>query len=232
MAVGERTTIVKYLFLDTSQFKVFGQIGDDQGFQSFFWETRRDLANRITLLIDEMLEKSGVTFEKVDLLGVCGGPGSLTGLRVGFSFMRSLAHVAEKKLVSVDLFSWAVRSLLESSKNAGNNNVGAQHFAPLPFIIPAFLDHVFLDVWDPTVNQEFQAHPRLEKKTELPSETPGFSIRSETHGFQKLEPSAEALHQIMMETLATPFDFHDLLLAKPMYVAPSQAELKLEMKSV
>ena len=62
---------MKYLFLDTSQFKVMGQIGGDTGFRTFAWETRRDLANRITTMIDEMLAAAGTTLEEIEVLSVC-----------------------------------------------------------------------------------------------------------------------------------------------------------------
>ncbi len=50
---------------------------------------------------DKLLKEHNVCPCEIDVICVSGGPGSFTGLRVGFSFARALAQVADAKLVKV-----------------------------------------------------------------------------------------------------------------------------------
>lgn len=53
-------------------------------------------------MIDEAFARCGLAFEQIDLLACVVGPGSFTGVRIGVSTAKGLAHGAGKRCVAVD----------------------------------------------------------------------------------------------------------------------------------
>lgn len=52
-------------------------------------------------IIDKVLSQSEMTLEDVDVVAVADGPGSFTGLRIGISTAKGLAHALGKPIVGV-----------------------------------------------------------------------------------------------------------------------------------
>lgn len=53
-------------------------------------------------MVDEALFRAGLTLREMDLLGCVVGPGSFTGVRIGVSTVKGLAHGTDKPCVAVD----------------------------------------------------------------------------------------------------------------------------------
>jgi len=84
----------------------------------------------VLCLIEKLLSKSKLKLKDLDCLGVCVGPGSFTGIRLGLSTMKALAYAVNKPLVgfkSLDLLAWAVRNKFEDilciAQDAKRNNI-------------------------------------------------------------------------------------------------------------
>ena len=62
------------------------------------------LTHSVNLLpmIDTAFESTGLTIQDMDRLAVVTGPGSFTGVRIGVSTLKGLAHGANKPCVAVD----------------------------------------------------------------------------------------------------------------------------------
>ncbi|MDD5617745.1 MAG: tRNA (adenosine(37)-N6)-threonylcarbamoyltransferase complex dimerization subunit type 1 TsaB [Candidatus Omnitrophica bacterium] len=63
-------------------------------------------------LIKAVLNKSKIKLETIDCFGVCNGPGSFTGMRIGLSAVKALAYSLNKPVVSyksLDLLAWMVK---------------------------------------------------------------------------------------------------------------------------
>lgn len=75
-------------------------------------------AENIMRLIDEVLMTAGCSPASVQAIGVSAGPGSFTGLRIGFSVAKGLAYALDKKLVTIPtLFALAFRAVESGSVN-------------------------------------------------------------------------------------------------------------------
>lgn len=59
-------------------------------------------AERLMLLVEEVLEKAKIGFQELDAIAVSEGPGSYTGLRIGVSTAKGLAFGLNKPLIGVN----------------------------------------------------------------------------------------------------------------------------------
>lgn len=234
---------MRYLFLDASSPLAFGQAGDDPHHQAFTWSTRMNLAARLREMTGEMLaaldgpDRAGSPrdgpgpdgpgaapvrsaaprasdFAGLDRLGVCTGPGSLTGLRVALSFFRAIALARGLPLVGLDLFTWGAHTLAAQGRTG-----------PVRLLAPAFLDQAFAaDLILPLAPYDLPA-PFLAPRAAAPDGRPAWGLRFAAEGAERLDPDPAVLHRLMGE-LPAPVGPAALQQVAPLYVVPSQAELK------
>lgn len=98
------------------------------------FEMQRDIRlndyEGIVSLIKAILKKAKLGLKQLDYFGVCTGPGSFTGMRIGLSAMKALAYSTGKPLIgfgSLDLLARAVKNrpfgLLCIMQDAKRNNI-------------------------------------------------------------------------------------------------------------
>lgn len=83
--------------------------------------TQNRHSERITLFIQELLEKRQVTQEDLDAVAVSEGPGSYTGLRIGVSTAKGICYAKDIPLIAISTLkamAWrmATRRKKESNK--------------------------------------------------------------------------------------------------------------------
>lgn len=76
-------------------------------------------AEVITLYIDELITKAGLTYNNLDAIAVSSGPGSYTGLRIGVSTAKGLSFALDKPLIAVETLAAMVQGMIA----AGNLEV-------------------------------------------------------------------------------------------------------------
>lgn len=60
------------------------------------------------LLIAECLESAAIQLQDLSAIGICSGPGSYTGLRIGFSTAKSLCYALNIPLLTLNIYELAV----------------------------------------------------------------------------------------------------------------------------
>ena len=74
---------------------------DDELISKTTIESQKTHSEVLLPTIDKMLKDNGLNINQVDLFGVCVGPGSFTGVRVGVSLVKGLAFGNNKKCIPV-----------------------------------------------------------------------------------------------------------------------------------
>lgn len=91
------------LLIDTSKNSLDIVIKKDE---EYFYNTYAEskFIHSVILLdeIENMLKKSGLTFNEIDKFGACTGPGSFTGIRVGISTIKAFAFATKKDTLNVN----------------------------------------------------------------------------------------------------------------------------------
>lgn len=59
-------------------------------------------SEKITLFIKEVMEETGIGYDRLDAVAVSRGPGSYTGLRIGVSTAKGVCYAADKPLLAID----------------------------------------------------------------------------------------------------------------------------------
>lgn len=208
---------MNYLFLDASDTKTLGQISTDKGLFTFEQETSRTLGAKISTFCDELLEQSDLQKNQVDLYAVGTGPGSLTGLRIAGSFLRSCAYISNKPIIGINLFTWAIQTLKEQ-------NIKER----VRLIMPTLIGKAFyLDI-----DSNIEAISELEIKPEFADLTTSkecsykvLGIKYSAPEIDELQLSHTALDKLIKNLANTEGNnFSNMLKVLPMYVIPSQAE--------
>jgi tRNA threonylcarbamoyladenosine biosynthesis protein TsaB len=83
------------------------------------WHAHRELSNTILLKIDELLSANNV--KKNELTGICiyEGPGSFTGLRIGFGIANALSYALNIPVAAAAGDNWIADSLSNLINQAG-----------------------------------------------------------------------------------------------------------------
>lgn len=58
-------------------------------------------SEKLLPLIDECLVESNISIKAIDLFACSNGPGSFTGIRIGLSTIKALAHVNNKNIIAI-----------------------------------------------------------------------------------------------------------------------------------
>lgn len=203
---------MKYLFIDASENLTHIQTGTENGFNAETIDTNRDFAAKITEICDNMLKNAGWEQKDLTHLVVCTGPGSLTGLRVADGFLRTLAMLLDIPLIGIDLFKWSIQTL--SDRNFEGE---------VRLVMPTLIDKAFEVKCQ--LPQKQQNQPTLIEKKAIPSDTKTFGVRWSNEAAERLDPTPEALHKIILENAkSAKSGIDEILKVLPLYIIPSQAE--------
>jgi tRNA threonylcarbamoyladenosine biosynthesis protein TsaB len=86
-------------------------------------------------LIDELLKKNDMDLEQIDVIGVCVGPGSFTGIRIGIATILPMAEFGNKQIAGISSLNVLARNVNLENEFQTNlmKNVGAQIYNPTTF---------------------------------------------------------------------------------------------------
>jgi tRNA threonylcarbamoyladenosine biosynthesis protein TsaB len=88
-----------------------GLFEDQKQLEYIEWQADRQLSTTINSKIKEILNKSSIPLEDIDGIVIYKGPGSFTGLRIGFSVANALAYSLQKPIVASNGENWTQKGI-------------------------------------------------------------------------------------------------------------------------
>ena len=128
-------------------------------------------------------------------------------------------------LIGIDLFKWSMQTLADKGYNGEAR-----------FVMPTLIDKAFevkcnlstntsLRAEGVAIQKNFISDPILIEKKAIPSEIKTFGIRWSNDAAERLDPTPEALHKLILKEAKTAKSgIDEILKVLPLYIIPSQAE--------
>ena len=94
---------MKILGIDTSSMATsVAVIEDNKLICEYTINTKKTHSQKLMPMIENMLNISDINVNEIDMIAVCEGPGSFTGLRIGMATAKAMAHVNNLPIVGVN----------------------------------------------------------------------------------------------------------------------------------
>ena len=94
---------MKVLGIDTSSLAAsVAVIEDNKLICEYTVNTKKTHSQKLMLMIENMFKVSDLDINEMDMIAVCEGPGSFTGLRIGMSTAKAISHVNNLPIVGVN----------------------------------------------------------------------------------------------------------------------------------
>ena len=94
---------MKILGIDTSTMAAnVAVLEDDKLICEYTINTKKTHSQKLMPMIENMLKLSDIDIKEIDAIGICVGPGSFTGLRIGMATAKAMAHVNNIPLIGVN----------------------------------------------------------------------------------------------------------------------------------
>lgn len=197
--------------------------------------TGKTHSQRLMPMLGKLLEEADLELQDLDGIVVSGGPGSFTGLRIGLATAKGLAYASQKPLVTVstlDSLAYNVKGyphLICPILNARRNEVYTAVYRDAGEELEMVMTYAALSPAE-LVNRLL---PLAEPVMFLGDAVPllGTYLREQLGSQAQLAtifaslPSAAVLGWLGLQKLKKG-QVADLVAAKPLYIRPSEAEVK------
>jgi len=94
------------------------------------WQAHLKLAETLNTKIEEILNKSSISYDDLDGVAVFKGPGSFTGLRIGTSVANALAYAQNIPIVARGGGNWLESSIKDLLAGKSDKTAVPEYGAP------------------------------------------------------------------------------------------------------
>jgi tRNA threonylcarbamoyladenosine biosynthesis protein TsaB len=107
---GGRAVIILALRTDHPKAELYLFDGEEKKAE-LKWQAHLKLAETLNSKIEEILNKSSISYDDLDGIAVYKGPGSFTGLRIGMSAANALAYAQDIPIAAVMGENWLTKGV-------------------------------------------------------------------------------------------------------------------------
>lgn len=230
---------MKILGIDTSTMAAnVAVLEDDKLICEYTINTKKTHSQKLMPMIENMLKLSDIEIKDIDAIGICVGPGSFTGLRIGMATAKAMAHINNIPLIGVnsleilgsniDFCNKKICSILDAQRNQvytckyvieANKSKSLEDIKIMP------IDDLLQELSD--TNEEWvilgEAVYKYKEKIEAIS---NIAISSPDNNITK----ASSLCIVAKDKFEQNVEVHNCYDINPMYIRKSQAEEQYEEK--
>lgn len=230
---------MKILGIDTSTMAAnVAVLEDDKLICEYTINTKKTHSQKLMPMIENMLKLSDLEIKDMDAIGICVGPGSFTGLRIGMATAKAMAHVNNIPLIGVDsleilganmdLCNRKICSILDAQRNQVYMNKYAlenNKIKSLEEISIKPIDDLLEEIAS-SDEQWVLVGEAVYKYKEKINQIENITIPSPANNITK----ASSLCVIARDKMLANEDIHNCYDINPMYIRKSQAEEQYEEK--
>jgi len=96
---------------------------DGQVLHTLSNDSQKEHASFLQAAIEQLIKNAAVSFKEVDAVAVTAGPGSYTGLRVGFASAKGLCYALKKPFITIGTLEVLTVSALQLYPPAADENI-------------------------------------------------------------------------------------------------------------
>lgn len=230
---------MRILGIDTSTMAAsVAVIEDNQLVCEYTINTKKTHSQKLMPMIENMLKESDLNINDIDLIGICVGPGSFTGLRIGMATAKAIAHVNNIPIVGVTSLEMLAGNMNLCDKkicsilDAQRNQVYTAKFEYIGNRLVQINDTDVLEI-DKLINEISASEDdyiligeAVYKYEEKLKDIENISIPSPSHNVTK----ASSLCSIALEKYNQGENIESCYTINPMYIRKSQAEVQYDEK--
>lgn len=230
---------MKVLGIDTSSMATsICVIEDDKLICEYTVNTKKTHSQKLMPMIDNMLNISDININEIDLIAICEGPGSFTGLRIGMSTAKAIAHVKNLPVIGVNsleilagnmnLCDKKICSILDAQRTQvyyGKYKFENNEIVELQNIDVIEIDELLKELSNSN-DEWILVGEAVYKYEEKIKEINNISVVASSHNVSK----ASSLCSIAMNKYNKNIDVYDCYSINPKYIRKSQAEVEYEEK--
>lgn len=230
---------MKVLGIDTSSNATsIAVIEDNKLICEYTVNTKTTHSQKLMSMIENMLKISEINVNDMDMIAICQGPGSFTGLRIGMATAKALSHVNNLPIVGVnslellagnmDLSDKKICSILDAQRTQvymGQYKFENNKLVEIKSVDVVEIDELLEEL--KSSNEEWilvgEAVYKYEDKIK---EIENICVPAPSHNVNK----ASSLCTIAMNKYDQNIDVYDCYTINPVYIRKSQAEVQYDEK--
>lgn len=227
---------MKVLGIDTSTLATTISVLDlDELICEYTVNTKKTHSQKLMVMIENMLKVSDININDIDLIAVCEGPGSFTGLRIAMATAKAIAHANNLDIISVDSLEVLARNIEITDKkicciiDAQKTQVynGIYKYENDKLIPLKEIDVLDIDELLENLDEEFIIVGEATKKYKEKINAKNIKIASRQNNVNR----ASSLCEIAIEKYKKGEDIKNCYQVNPRYIRKSQAEIDYENRN-
>ncbi|MEG0857135.1 MAG: tRNA (adenosine(37)-N6)-threonylcarbamoyltransferase complex dimerization subunit type 1 TsaB [Terrisporobacter sp.] len=230
---------MKILGIDTSTMAAnVAVLEDDKLICEYSVNTKKTHSQKLMPMMENMLNLSDIDITEIDAIGICVGPGSFTGLRIGMATAKAMAHVNNIPIIGVNsleilgenmnLCSKKICSILDAQRNqvyTAKYILEDNKIKEVEEVSIAQIDNLLQEL-EATKEEWVIIGEAVYKYKDKIENISNITMSSPVNNITKASSLCTIARNKMMENK----DIHNCYDINPMYIRKSQAEEQYEEK--
>lgn len=230
---------MKILGIDTSTMAAnVAVLEDDKLICEYSVNTKKTHSQKLMPMMENMLNLSDIDITEIDAIGICVGPGSFTGLRIGMATAKAMAHVNNLPIIGVNsleilgenmnLCSKKICSILDAQRNqvyTAKYILEDNKIKEVEEVSIAQIDNLLQEL-EATKEEWVIIGEAVYKYKDKIENISNITMSSPVNNITKASSLCTIARNKMMENK----DIHNCYDINPMYIRKSQAEEQYEEK--